>query len=53
MCGGGGEGCLCVKFPVFLVFLPCGERDNVRLIFVFDFKEEKLSEFERLGTVPS
>ena len=30
--GGGGRGCLCVrKFPVFLVFLPCGERDHVKL----------------------
>ena len=29
------------------------ERDNVKLIFVFDLKKEKLSEFERLGTVPS
>ena len=52
MCVGGG-GCLCVrKFPVFLVFCHV-ERDNVKLIFVFDLKNEKLSEFERLGTVPS
>ena len=56
VCVGGG-GCLCVrKFPVFLVFCHVErerERDNVKLIFVFDLKKEKLSEFERLGTVPS
>ena len=52
--GGGGEGvCVSESFLSFLFYLPCGERDNVKLIFVFDFKKEKLSEFERLGTVPS
>ena len=56
VCGGrGGSRCLCVrKFPVFLVFCHVDrERNNVKLIFVFDFKKEKLSEFGRLGTVPS
>ena len=52
--GGGGEVFVCPKVSCFLVFfLPCGERDNVLLLFVFDFKKEKLSEFERFGTVPS
>ena len=44
---------VCPKVSCLSCFLPCGERDNVKLIFVFDFKKEKLSEFERLGTVSS
>ena len=54
VCVGGGEVFVCPKVSCFsCFFLPCGERDNVLLIFVFDFKKEKLSEFERFGTVPS
>ena len=56
--GGGGKGggrgvFVCPKVSCLSCFLPCGKRDNVKLIFVFDLKKEKLSEFERLGTVPS
>ena len=46
--------CLCVrKFPSCLVFCHVEERDNVMLIFVFNFKKERLSGFERFGTVLS
>ena len=56
MCVWGGVFlCPVRKFFAFLVFFFAmwRERGNIMLIFVFDFEKEKLSEFERLGTLPS